>query len=86
MYAQREERKAKKKAMGFEQSPPRCANCQLYLAPAHGVPQGVRREVYYSAPTCTLGQFPVKPYSICDHWEGINGETLHAEKNQESQA
>lgn len=59
-------------ALGYEQHPPRCLNCQRWEPPVHGVPG----RTPYKQAWCSLGDFATGPGSICDHWLGKDGETL----------
>lgn len=70
-------RKKAKQTQGFELNPPRCVNCQHLRAPKWGLPAlNGKAQHPYVAMACGLGNFQVLAHSICDKWEGKDGETL----------
>lgn len=59
-----------RKQQGYDLTPPACCNC-VRLRWQHATPRSIKQRMT----VCSVGEFTVFLHSVCDRWEGKNGET-----------
>ena len=63
--------------MDYESNPPRCINCNHYRPPSYGAPESEHNKMKpYQQRRCGIGGFEVNAWSICNEWQGKDGEGL----------